>query len=31
MGEQSSSSFVPNVISTNVLLNNGDPTRKELL
>ena len=31
MGEQSSSSFVPNVINTNVLLNNDDPTQKELL
>ena len=29
--EQSSSSFVPNVINTNVLLNNDDPTQKELL
>ena len=31
VGEQSSSSFVPNVINTNVPLNNDDPTRKELL
>ena len=31
VGEQSSSSFVPNVINTNVLLNNDDPTHKELL
>ena len=31
VGEQSSSSFVPNVINTNVLLNNDDPTRKESL
>ena len=30
MGEQSSSSFMPNVINTNVLLNNDDPTHKEL-
>ena len=29
VGEQSSSSFVPNVINTNVLLNNDDPTHKE--
>ena len=31
VGEQSSSSFVPNLINTNVLLNNDDPTHKELL
>ena len=31
VGEQSSSSFVPNVINTNVPLNNDDPTHKELL
>ena len=31
MGEQSSSSFVPNVTNTNVPLNNDDPTHKELL
>ena len=31
VGEQSSSSFVPNVINTNVRLNNDDPTHKELL
>ena len=32
VGERSSSSFVPNVISTNVLLNNDDdPAQKELL
>ena len=31
VGGQSSSSFVPSVIKTNVPLNNDDPTRKELL
>ena len=31
VGEQSSSSFVPNVINTNVPLNNDDRTHKELL
>ena len=31
VGEQSSSSFVPNAINTNVPLNNDDPTHKELL
>ena len=31
LGEQSCSSFVPNVINTNVLLNNDDPAHKELL
>ena len=31
VGEQSSSSFVPNVIKTNVLLNNDDPAHEELL
>ena len=31
VGEQSSSSFVPNVINTNAPLNNDDPTHKELL
>ena len=31
MGEQSSSSFVPNVINTNAPLNNDDPAHKELL
>ena len=31
VGEQSSSSFVPNVINTNVPLNNDDPTHKEFL
>ena len=31
VGEQSSSSFVPNVININVPLNNDDPTHKELL
>ena len=31
VGEQSSSSFVPSVINTNVLLNNDDLTHKELL
>ena len=31
MGEQSSSSFVPNVMNTNVPLNNDDPAHKELL
>ena len=31
MGEQSSSSFVPNVINTNAPLNNDAPTHKELL
>ena len=31
VGEQSSSSFVPNVIKTNVPLNNDDPAHKELL
>ena len=30
VGEQSSPSFVPNVINTNVPLNNDDPTHKEL-
>ena len=30
-GEQSSSSFVPNVINTNVPLNDDDPIHKELL
>ena len=31
MGGQSSSSFVPSVIKTNILLNNDDPTLYELL
>ena len=31
VGEQSSSSFVPHVINTNLLLNNDDPTHKEIL
>ena len=31
VGEQSSSSFVPNVINTNVPLNDDDPIHKELL
>ena len=31
VGEQSSSSFVPNVININVPLNTDDPTHKELL
>ena len=31
MGEQSRSSFVPNVIKTNVLLNNDDRAHKDLL
>ena len=31
VGEQSSSSFVPNVVNTNVPLHNDDPTHKELL
>ena len=31
VGGQSTSSFVPNVINTNVPLNNDDPTHKELL
>ena len=31
MGGQSSSSFVPNVIKTSVLLNNDDPAHKEFL
>ena len=31
MGEQSSSSFVPNVINTNVPLNNDDLTHEEIL
>ena len=31
VGEQSSSSFVPNVIKTNVPLNNDDPAHKEFL
>ena len=31
VGGQSSSSFVPNVINTNVPLNNDDPVHKELL
>ena len=31
VGEQSSSSFVPNVINTNVPLNKDDPTHQELL
>ena len=31
VGERSCSSFVPSVIDTNVLLNNDDPTHKELL
>ena len=31
VGERSSCSFVPNVINTNVPLNNDDPTHKELL
>ena len=31
VGEQSSSSFVPNVINTNVPSNNDDPIHKELL
>ena len=31
VGERSSSSFVPKVITTNVPLNNDDPTHKELI
>ena len=31
VGGQSSSSFVPSVIKTNVPLNNGDPAHKEFL
>ncbi len=31
VGERSSSSFVPNLINTNVPLNNDDPTHEELL
>ena len=31
VGEQSSSSFVPNLINTNVPLNNDDPTHEEFL
>ena len=31
VGEQSSSSFVPHVVNTNVPLNNADPIHKELL